>query len=100
MLRQNINTYIIGKIRDKKVRNDFCNKFELTEIAGALDRIAKANKRKRSSRESGKNRRHSKYEYAFCFIFDDGNKAIGKAMLPPSLERSQLFKTGVNVENK
>ncbi|MCX7871568.1 MAG: hypothetical protein N2485_08425, partial [bacterium] len=38
----------------------------------------------------------SKYRYAFCIVLDNGKKAIGKVMMPSSLRKSSLFKTGVD----
>ena len=90
-LRQNIQNYAIGKIADKKTRESFCKTFELQECAAALDRIAKASTKV--------NKSANRYNKAFCIVMDNGKKAIAKAMLPDSLLNSQLFRTGVDVEN-
>jgi len=41
-LRQNIQSYAIGRINDKGVRHKFCDKFDLQDCEIALDKIAKA----------------------------------------------------------
>ncbi|MBO5386649.1 MAG: DUF87 domain-containing protein [Lachnospiraceae bacterium] len=90
-LRQNIQNYVIGKIADKATRKSFCKTFELQECEAALDRIAKASTKV--------NKSANRYNKAFCIVLDNGKKAIAKAMLPDSLLNSQLFRTGVDVEN-
>ena len=87
-IRQNIQNLAIGKVQDKSTRRRFCDIFDIKEMEVALDRIARAH-------GSGAGNR---YEYAFCVMLDTGKKAITKVMLPPSLQRSKLFKTGVDVE--
>ena len=95
-LRQNIQNYAIGKIKDRAVRADFCKKFDLMEVEPSLDRIARASTSKAQSaaRKTSANR----YDKAFCIIMDDGKKGVGKVMLPKSLLNSKLFRTGVIIE--
>lgn len=98
-LRQNIQNYAIGKISDKQVREKFCEKFDLQDIKIALDKIAKAH----NNTQSGKTKlsgSQSKYKNAFCVVLEDGKKAVVKVNLPPSLLKSKLFKTGVEVIEK
>ena len=95
-LRQNIQNYAIGGIKDNGVRDDFCEKFDLQEIKLALDKIAKANTRKRTSTSASS----SKYNHSFCVVMEDGKKAIVKVDLPKALKDSKLFKTGVDVDTK
>lgn len=95
-LRQNIQNYAIGAIKDSSVREEFCDKFDLQDIKFALDKIAKANGRKRTTTGSS----NSKYNHAFCLAMEDGKKAIVKVELPKALRDSKLFKTGVEVENE
>lgn len=89
-LRQNIQNYAIGKIRDKSVREKFCDLFDLKECKGILNQIAKA-----TGDTNGFN-----YNKAFCVILDNGKKAVVKAFLPPAIAKSKLFATGVDVEVK
>lgn len=95
-LRQNIQNYAIGKIRDKNTRKTFCKLFDLQECEPALDRIAKARANNNRSTNGSSNR----YDKAFCLVMDDGKKAISKVLLPESLVKSKLFRTGVQIEEK
>ena len=95
-LRQNIQNYAIGGIKDNSVREEFCDKFDQQDIKLALDKIAKANSRKRT----GTGGSSSKYSHAFCLAMEDGKKAIVKVELPKALRDSKLFKTGVDVEEE
>jgi len=96
-LRQNIQNFAIGKIPDESVRREFCTKFDQQDIKDALDKIAKAHNMTQSgtSKASGA---QSRYKNAFCIVLEDGKKAVVKVMLPKSLLKSSLFKTGVDVK--
>ena len=98
-IRQNISSYAIGKIKDKDVIDKFCEKFQLNELEDPLELIARANTIKTKTAD-GIQSRGSKYKYAFCVVTDTGKKAIVKAVLPPALMRSSLFKTGVAIKDK
>ena len=93
-LRQNIQNFAIGKIPDRGVREQFCNMFDLKDCLAALDKIAKAHSSDDST-AGGNKGAGNRYKHAFCLILDNGKKAVVKAMIPPSLARSNLFKTGV-----
>lgn len=93
-LRQNIQSYAIGRINDKGVRHKFCDKFDLQDCEIALDKIAKAPVQEdRSGGQAGK------YKHAFCIIMDNGKKAIAKVELPPALKNQKLFETGVDIKS-
>lgn len=87
-LRQNIQNYAIGKIRDKGVREKFCEAFEMQDCRGVLHSIATG---------VGDNVGFN-YNKAFCIMMDNGKRAVVKVMLPPAIARSKLFKTGVEVD--
>jgi len=87
-LRQNIQHFAIGKVRDKGVREKFCDMFDLKECKGVLHQIAKS-----TGDTLGFN-----YNKAFCVILDNGKKAVVKVMLPPAIAKSSLFRTGVDVK--
>ncbi len=94
-IRQNIQNMAIGRIKDRIVRRKFCDTYGLNDIEVALDRIAVASDvEDRDSHDSSSDR----YRHAFCVILDNGKKAITKVILPPSLTRSKLFRTGVDIE--
>lgn len=92
-IRQNIQSYAIGKINDNGIRRKFCDKFDLQECEVALDKIAKA-----STSEDQKGRQVGRYKHAFCIVMDNGKKAIAKVELPPALANSKLFKAGVSIK--
>ena len=96
-LGNNIQNYAIGRIVKSNTREKFCEQFDLQECLDALDRIAKAsaNTKQIGGKTSGSQNR---YKYAFCVVLDDGNKAIVKSMLPTSILKSSLFKTGVQIK--
>ena len=96
-IRQNIQNIAVGKIKDKATRTMFCQRFDLQDSEAALDRIAKAH----STEEHSANRSESsgnKYKNSFCLVLDSGKKCIVKVLLPPSLLKSNIFKTGVIVK--
>lgn len=98
-LRQNIQNYAIGRIPDKSVRADFCKKFDLQDCQLALDKIAKAH----SAQQTGTQKitgAQNRYKNAFCIVLEDGKKAIVKVLLPKTLLKSSLFKTGVDVKEQ
>lgn len=70
-LRQNIQNFAIGKVRDKGVRQKFCELFDLKECTGILNQIAKS-----TGDTMGFN-----YNKAFCIILDNGKKAVTKVMV-------------------
>lgn len=96
-LGNNIQNYAIGRIVKSDTRFKFCEQFDLQECLDALDRIAKAsaNTKQIGGKTSGSQNR---YKHAFCVVLDDGNKAIVKSMLPSSILKSSLFKTGVQIQ--
>lgn len=98
-LRQNIQNYAIGKIKDNGTRDDFVRKFDLQDCKIALDNIAKASNATQSGSQklSGA---QTRYKNAFCVILEEGKKAIVKVKLPKSLLKSSLFKTGVDVKEE
>lgn len=95
-LRLNIQNYVIGKIPDQKVREQFVDKFDVQDVQIALDTIAKAHSdTSSSSKVSGA---QSRYKYSFCIVLESGKKAIVKSMLPKALLKSKLFSTGVQIQ--
>lgn len=100
-LSQNIQSYAIGAIKDKDVRHQFCEKFGLTELEPALGLIAKANYTDGESISTSKvSSAGNRYKHAFCVVLDNGKKAVVKVMLPAELQKSKIFKTGVDIEDK
>ena len=92
-IRQNIQSYAIGKIKDNGVRDKFCEKFDLQDCKIALDKIAKA-----QTQENQHGKSIGRYEHAFCIVMDNGKKVIARVELPPALANQKLFKAGVAME--
>lgn len=97
-LRQNIQNYAIGKIPDESVRREFVEKFDMQDVKPALDNIAKAHTVTQSGTQKVSGAQ-SRYKNAFCIVLEEGKKAIVKVMLPKSLLKSSLFRTGVEVKD-
>lgn len=95
-LRQNIQNFAIGRIPDRFVREQFCRMFDLKDCLFALDRIAKAHSSDETYQGRGTGNR---FKHSFCVIMDSGKKAVVKAMIPASLAKSNLFKTGVLIDD-
>ena len=72
--------------------------FDLMDCRFALDKIARANIS--DDTVSAAKGNGNRYRHSFCVILDNGKKAIVKAMIPPSLSRSKLFKTGVVIDKQ
>lgn len=95
-IRQNIQYYAIGAIKDKDVRREFCEKFNLKELENTLELISNAN-----YIDDGKVNVSSlgnRYKHSFCVVLANGKKAIVKVMLPQELRVSKIFKTGVEID--
>lgn len=98
-LSQNFTTMVVGRIRNKDVRERFCRKFDKPEMIEPLERIAKAyNSDNNVGGIVAKTNSTNKYRNAFCLLLDNGKQAIVKVMLPKALRESKLFKTGVDVD--
>lgn len=96
-IRQNIQNMAIGKIRDKKTREDFCKAFDLNNLIPALDIIAKASTIDEREETIKRRGRGNKYKNSFCLALDNGKRSIVKVMPHPSIMKSNLFRTGVDI---
>jgi len=97
-LRGNMTSMVIGKIKDRIVRDKLCEVFGLQDLKSDLDLIAKAYANDDADKEGeSSNESENRYKHSFCVVLDNGKKAITKVKLPPALKKSSLFKTGVQV---
>lgn len=87
-LSQNFQGKVIGRIRDAEIRHEFCRRYELVELQEQLDLIAKS---------KSSNNYNNLYNHAFVLTINE-EKAVVKVKLPTALATSNLFKTGVDVE--
>lgn len=98
-IKQNIQNMVIGKIKAKTIRQKFCKEFDIVDSEIALDRIAKAHSTEEVS-TTIKGNSANRYKNSFLLVLDNGKKCVVKVMLPPSLLKSSLFKTGVDVNKR
>lgn len=95
---QNIQGYAIGKITDQRIRAEFCDSKEepdLEPILALIDKASGADGSKSKRKASGIGNR---YKNAFCVILPNGKKTVVKAMLPSVVVKSDLFRTGVDID--
>lgn len=98
-LSQNFTSMAIGRIRNRDVRERFCEKYDKKEMLVPLERIAKAyNSDNNVGGVVAKENSTNKYRNSFCLLLDNGKQAIVKVLLPKALSKSKLFKTGVDVD--
>ena len=95
-IRENIQNYAVGRIKSKKVREDFCKKFSQLEMLPDLDRIAAANKKTKTGSEKKAMGSKNKYQHAFAIILDSGKRAISRVYVPQSIIDSRLFDSAVD----
>ena len=99
-IRVNVQNMAIGRIKDKPTRKKFCETYDLSDSETVIHKIAKAY----SDEDGVANNNHSntsggnKYRYGFCLVLDTGKKAVVRVKLPPSLTKSNIFKTGVLIK--
>lgn len=94
VLKQNIQSYYVGKIESRKIRESFCKEFDLNNILGDLNKIARDTKKGKKNKADKTNKKLKKYEYAFCTVMPDGSTPIVRAELPKSVMESNLYKKG------
>lgn len=93
----NITSFMVGAIRDEKVRHDFCQRVSIPEMKGELDLIAKAHRVSESKEGSVDKNTSSPFTHAFLCGLDSSKYAIVKMVLPSDIAGSSLFKTGVDL---
>lgn len=95
----NIQSFMAGAIKDRKVRHELCERLSIPNMIPEIDAIAKAVKVDDESYEGGQ---HLSVEdpLAFSFLMGlDNNKfGITKMILPDSIRKSKILKTGVDLQ--
>lgn len=96
-LTLNIQSYFIGKINKKKVRDKFCDEFQLQHISHELEQIAKAGSRDKNGRQKNRNssisnRGLQKYNHAFVLIMKDGSTPVVRQELPRAITESKIYR--------
>lgn len=88
-LTLNIQNYFVGKIPKKSVREKFCEEFQVNNILGELDKIAKAKKSKRGKRNTGIY--SNKYLFSFALVLKDGSTPVVRSELPRAITESKIY---------
>lgn len=94
----NITTFAIGCIVDSKTRKQLCERLSIPKMQCEIDEIADKTKEFLAYRQ-GDNVSDSPYCKAFLLGLDRTVYPVAKVILPKSLEKSELFSTGVNTKN-
>lgn len=94
---ENWTSFAIGSIGDKQVRRDLCNRLSITGLESELDRLVIDNKDLRHYVD-GDNIVDSPYSHAFLLSLDKTVFTVSKMRLPKSIADSDLFRTGVDLE--
>lgn len=90
-------SFLIGAIRDKQVRDELCDRLSIPQMKPELDKLATAKREDESIKDSG-NTYESIYRYAFLCGLDSSKYALVKAKIPRGLAKSKLFRTGVDLD--
>lgn len=90
----NLSSFFVGRIKDDKTREQFCERLSLPLMKKELDLIASAVAELDSA--DGDNT-VSMFKFAFLCSLDDNDFAITKMLLPNDIKKSKLFRSGVDV---
>lgn len=91
----NITSFLVGAISDEDVRHNLLTRLSVPHLIPELDAISKA-KRDDDEDSTGIGVTHP-LTYSFLCGLDRSKYTIVKTKLPPDLEKSKLFKTGVDI---
>lgn len=91
----NITSFLVGAISDEEVRHNLLTRLSVPHLIPEIDAISKA-KRDDDEDSTGGGVVHP-LTYAFLCGLDRSKYTIVKTKLPPDLEKSKLFKTGVDL---
>lgn len=95
----NVTSIAIGCIGDAKVRQDLCERLTITNMLPELDKLVTENK-DISSYVEGDISSTNPYNKAFLIGLDKTAFALSKMMIPPELQNSDLFRTGVKLQDE
>lgn len=90
---ENVRSFMIGAIGDSGVREDLLKRLSISHLQPELDKIAISTVLNNKTSITG-----DAYKYAFLACLDRKDFSVGKVCLPPELEKSSLFRTGVTVK--
>lgn len=93
----NITTFAVGAIASDQTRERLCKELSVPQLKPELDAIV--NKKGNIESLEGSGEMQSIYNKAFLINLDRSVTTIVKAILPPEVGGSYLFKTGVDVRD-
>lgn len=107
-IMQNLTSWAVGAVGSASSREQFCEELSVTDLLPELDRIPQPRDISNSSSisrddsdeetDTGTNiQNRSKYDKGFLIKLDRGDPALIKVMLPDSISKSDLMRTGVKV---
>ena len=95
----NITSFAIGAIGDASVRTELCNRLTIPQMEQELHTLAAENK-DLSAYIDGDTVMQNIYSKAFLIGLDRTVYTLSKMLLPDELRKSQIFRTGVTLNNK
>ena len=90
----NITSFLAGAIGDEKVREDFCDRLSIPKMKPEMDRLVI------NRRSDVGDRSEQLFSHAFLCGLDRDKYGIVKMLVPETLSKSALFKTGVDLQKK
>lgn len=93
---QNITSFAVGALKDANTRSILCQRLSIPLLQQDLDNIVL----KKQSREnmSDDTEVASIYDKAFLVNLDGGNTTLSKMDLPKHIARSDIFRTGIDLQ--
>ncbi len=96
---ENIQSFAIGAIGDANTRRNICDILSCPQMVGELDKLAIGNKNLKRY-HSGDNLSSSPYKNGFLVGLDRSVYALTKATVPYELASSDIFRTGININDE
>ena len=95
----NKTSYMLGSIDDKQVRDELAERLSIPNMKSELDNIAAAHKTD-DNFKNATGGSSSLFRFSFLLGLDSSKFGVAKMLVPRSMATSDLFRTGVKVENE
>ena len=95
----NITSFLAGAIGDEKVRYEFCDRLSVPKMKSEMDLLSSV-KKDDDELDGRPGHSESLYSHAFLCGLDRSKYGIVKMLIPSDVARTDIFKTGVNVQKK
>ena len=93
----NKTSFMLGSIDDKQVRNELAERLSIPNMITELDNIAAAHKTDDNFKNASGGS-SSLFRFSFLLGLDSSKYGVAKMLVPRSMAQSDLFRTGVRVE--